>query len=326
MQLLHRTHLVRPILMLSTVLVAGLIAASTATSAPCATVRVGTVSFTPGVTTGIQGWGAKQNLWNSALKAAGVCSVDWQTFEGGPLLNAALIGGSLDVGLQGDTPAVTAKAGGVPTRLVNQYLIGNDTWIFAKQGITTLAALKGGSIAVLPGGYIYRALVGMLQQVGLRKSVKIVIVQGNAQGLAAVQSGSVDAYAANPSSALIDANLSIVAKASDPKWKNVIGTSVTVVTSSFLAAHPNFPAVWNKAQAAVLANAKAHSAAYYTFDAASLADTVSLVKTVSPLSQNLSTPFTAKGLAILGDVNQFLFEYKLSPALVNLKSWEVPNP
>jgi len=313
--------------MLLTALVAVLaVGATSGSAATCVTVRVGTVSFTPGVTTGIQGWGAQQNLWNSKLSAAGVCSVDWETFEGGPLLNAALIGGSLDVGLLGDTPAVVAKATGVQTRLVNQYLIGNDTWIFAKAGITKLAQLAGDTIVVQPGGYLQRALISMLQQVGLGKSVKVITVQTPAQGLATVESGSAAAFAAQPSGALIGSGLNIVAKASDPQWKSAIGTSVTVVTSSFLAAHPTFPSVWNKVQAEVLAAAKAHQSAYYSYDATALGDTVSLVKEVSPLSQYTAAPFTTKGLALLQTVNKFLLEYHFSQGLVDIKTWEVPKP
>jgi sulfonate transport system substrate-binding protein len=300
--------------------------AGSAGSGHCATVRVGTVSFEPGVTTGLQGWGKDKNLWTADLKAAGICSVNWQTFEGGPLLNAALIGGSVDIAIMGDTPAVIAKSGGAATRLVNQYEVGMDTWVFAKPGITSLAGLKGGSVGVLPGGYLYRAILGMLGEKGLSSQVKVTTVSADAQGIAAVKSGSVDAYAGQPSKALLDSGLTVIAKASSKQFTNVLGTGVTLVTSDFLKAHPDLPAAWNKAQAAVLANAKAHATAYYAWDAKAFGDTPSLLGETQPLSLYSSEPFTSKGLELLGTLNQFLLKQKLSKGLVNINSWKVKNP
>lgn len=100
---------------------------------------VGFISNTPTPATPL-GYAAKDGTLKASLHAAGVTKVNWLPFKNGPDLSAALKGGSLDLGIMGDTPALTAKATGVKTRLVNQGIVGQDAWLFTSHGgLTTLA-------------------------------------------------------------------------------------------------------------------------------------------------------------------------------------------
>jgi sulfonate transport system substrate-binding protein len=296
---------------------------SAGASTPTYTLRVGVISNVTGTVGGLEGWGEKQGIWAKALKSAGVTSIQWQTFPNGPNLDAALAGGSLDLGVLGDTPAVTAKAAGASTRLINQDATGLDTWIFAKKnGPTTLAGLAGGTVAVPEGSYIYRALVGILAQHGLTNKVTVTNLVSVPEGVAALNSGSIDAFAEQPNNALVSGGFPVIAKATKG-YPSLLGSSVTVISSGAAQAHPGLATAWNKARTAVTTNAKANPSAYYAWDAGPTGDSVALLKKVSPLSSYDSAPFTTSGTALLKSVNTFLLNQKITTTSVSIDAWKL---
>jgi NitT/TauT family transport system substrate-binding protein/sulfonate transport system substrate-binding protein len=297
--------------------------AATSTGSPDYSVTVGFISNTP--TPGNpEGFAAQDGSFLASLKGSGVSKVNWLPFKNGPDLTAALKGGSLDLGILGDTPAITAKASGVKTSLVNQESIGQDTWLFAaKGGPTTLADLAGKTIATQVGSYMYRYLIAVLQQQGLADKVKVTHVYTTA-ALASLQSGGIAAYAA-PAGQLTDAlqqaGFPIIDKASDDHT-DLLGTSVTVIPSSTLAKHPGLPAAWNKARSASIADANANSDAYYAFAAKATGTTVAVVKSATPLSHYPSVAFTDDGVAKLTALNTFLLDQKLTTESVDIAAWK----
>jgi sulfonate transport system substrate-binding protein len=286
------------------------------------TLRVGVISNVTGAVNGLEGWGNKQNLWVKDLKGAGVTKVEWQTFPNGPNLDAALAGGSLDIGILGDTPAVTAKAQGASTRLINQDATGLDTWIFArKNGPTSVAGLVGKTVAVPEGSYIYRALLGILAQNHLTGKVTVSNLVSVPEGIAALNSGSIDAFAEQPNQPLINGGFPIVAKASKG-YGSLLGSSLTVISSSAAKAHPQLESAWNKARGQVLANANANKAAYYQWDSGPTGDSVKLLKQILPLSEYSTDTFTPAGDALLKSLNSFLLNQKITTTSVNVTAWK----
>ena len=126
----------------------------------------------------------------------GVKNITFTAFPNGPNLTAAMAGGSIDIGILGDTPAVTAEAKGLGLRLVNQSFVGLDTYLYTpKGGVTSIEQLKGKTVATQVGSYMYRYLVSVLNEDGLSNSVKISNIY-NTSADASLQSSGIAAYAA----------------------------------------------------------------------------------------------------------------------------------
>lgn len=289
------------------------------------TLRIGFISNTP-TPTGPEGWADHTGILLPGLKSAGITAVKWIPFKNGPDLTAAMQGGSVDLATLGDTPALTAKATGVPMRLVNQSAVGQDAEVFAKKGgPTTLEGLKGQTIATQVGSYYYRYIVALLQEKGLYQSVKISHVY-TTDALAALQGGGIAAYVA-PSGQLTDAmqkaGYKVLDKESD--HPDLLGTSVTVITDSALKAHPDLPDAWNAVRAKSIADMTAHQDSYYSYAATASKTPVDVVKESSPIAHYPSQPFTAKGMALLQGTDKFLADNKLSKSLVDINAWKVPQ-
>jgi sulfonate transport system substrate-binding protein len=286
------------------------------------TLRVGFISTTP-TPAGPEGWAQKNGTLLRGLKAAGVRAVKWVPFKNGPDLSAAVSGGSLDLSILGDTPALTAKANGIPTRLVNQSFVGSDTWLFAKKGgPRSIADLKGKTIATQVGSYMYRYLVALLKQQGIYDTVKITHVY-TANAVASLQSGGIAAYAAPAgvlTAGLTKAGFPLLDKAS-ADHPDLLGTSVTVITEKALKAHPTLPAAWNATRAAAVADVTAHPDAYYAFAANATGTTSAVVTTAQPISGYPAQPFTDSGLALLTGTDAFLAANKLAKADVDIAAW-----
>ncbi|MDT4928238.1 MAG: sulfonate transport system substrate-binding protein [Pseudonocardiales bacterium] len=290
------------------------------------TLRIGFISNTP-TPAGPEGWAEHTGILGPGLKAAGVKAVKFIPFKNGPDLSAAISGGSLDLATLGDTPALTAKAGGIGTRLVNQATVGQDTWLFTKKGgATSLAALRGKTIATQVGSYMYRYLVALLQQNGLAGQVKITHIY-TTNAVAALQSGGIAAYAAPAgqlTAVLQQQGFPILDKAS-ADHRDLLGTSVTVITNGALTAHPDLPAAWNAVRAKSIADLTANSDAYYAFAAKATGTTPDVVKGSIPVTNYKTEPFTPAGIALLQATDAFLAKNKLSKAVVDINGWKVPQ-
>jgi sulfonate transport system substrate-binding protein len=286
-------------------------------------ITVGFISNTP-TPASPEGYADQDGSLLKSLKASGVTKVNWLPFKNGPDLTAALKGGSLDLGILGDTPAVTAKATGVSTRLVNQESVGSDTWLFgAKGGPTSLADLAGKTVATQVGSYMYRYLLALLDQQGLTGQVKVTHIY-TTDALAALKSGGIAAYAAPAgalTAALQTAGFPIIDKAS-ADHQDLLGTSLTVVSGSALSKHPGLPAAWNSARTASIADANQNPTAYYAYAAKASGTTEAVVQQATPLSSYPSAAFTTAGVAKLTALNTFLVANKLTTQAVDINAWK----
>lgn len=312
-------------LALAALVPAGLAACSSSGSGSSgATLRVGFISPLP-TPTGTVGWADHEKTLLPGLKSAGVTAVKFIPFKNGPDLSAAVSGGSLDVATLGDTPALTARANGLDTHLINQESINQDTWLFGRKGgPTSLADLKGKTIATQVGSYMYRYLVALLDKEGLTGQVKITHVYTTA-AVAALKSGGIAAYAAPAgqlAAALQDAGFPLIDKAS-ADHRDLLGTSVTVITGKALKAHPKLPAAWNALRAKTVADITAHPAAYYAYAAKATGTTPAVVAQSLPVSNYPSAPFTTRGLTLLAGTNTFLAAHKLAKTAVDITTWKV---
>lgn len=258
-----------------------------------------------------------------ALGQSGITKVSWLPFKNGPDLSAALSGGSLDLGILGDTPAVTSKGSGVDTRLVNQESLGQDTWLFgAKNGPTSIHELAGKTVATQVGSYMYRYLLAVLDQAGLTGKVKVTHVYTTA-ALAALKSGGIAAYAAPAgqlSAAMQNAGFPLIDKAS-ADHSDLLGTSVTVISQHALTHHPGLPAAWNATRAASVTYADQHASQYYDYAAKASQTTTTVIRSALPLAHYPNTPFTAAGLDKLQALDAYLVKQKLLTKPVSIAEW-----
>jgi len=289
-----------------------------------ATLRVGFISNTPNPA-GPEGWADAHDELLPALKSAGIGKISWVPFKNGPDLSAAVQGGSIDLATLGDTPALTAKASGIDTYLVNQSAVGQDAWLVGAKGVTSLEDLKGKTIATQVGSYMYRYLVALLQQKGLSDDVKITHVY-TTNAVASLQSGGIAAYAAPAgqlTGVLTAQGYPVIDKASEDHT-DLLGTGATIITKSELAAHPGLPDAWNAARTKAIGEINADPDAFYEFAAKASKTTVDVVKVAQPVSLYPAEPFTDKGLKLLQGTDEFLAENKLSKGVVDLAAWRVP--
>ena len=106
--------------------------ATSSKAAALESLRVGFIGTGEHQPIGAEGWAYKRGLLLPALKKQGFADVSFIRFANGPDLNEALSGGSLDVGIYGDTPAIVGRAAGMPTRLLNQSVVGLDAWLLVR--------------------------------------------------------------------------------------------------------------------------------------------------------------------------------------------------
>jgi sulfonate transport system substrate-binding protein len=138
-------------------------------------------------------WGALDN----EFKAEGI-EIRRTYFSGaGPAINEALANRQLDFAWQGDLPALVAKAGGLPTKLIlagsryDAIYVGVPSTSTAK----TLEDLKGKRIAVFKGTNLQLAFYNVLAARGLKETDFKLINMNTADGNAALLSGDIDAQA-----------------------------------------------------------------------------------------------------------------------------------
>lgn len=130
------------------------------------------------------------------LEQAGV-RVEWVQSAGSNKANEALRAGAIDVGSTAGSAALLARANGSPIQAIAIYSQPEWATLVAPPGsrISSVADLKGASVAATKGTDPYFFLLQSLEQSGL--SADDITVQNlqHADGWAAAQNGSVDAWA-----------------------------------------------------------------------------------------------------------------------------------
>ena len=138
----------------------------------------------------------------SLLTAAGLINklpfkADWSDFTSGPPMLQAMGSGSVDIGAVGDAPPIFEAAGGGKIAVVAATVANPQAAaLLLPKGsaVTSVAQLKGKTIAVSEGSSANYHLLAVLKQAGL--SVKDVTIDNlqPAQALAAFASGHVAAW------------------------------------------------------------------------------------------------------------------------------------
>lgn len=125
--------------------------------------------------------------------------LSWSNFDDGSALIQALQGGSLDIGVTADTGLISAVAnGGLDLKAVAEGAMPATLLKLIAQkgsGITTIADLRGKSVAVTEGSGAYAFLARALAKAGLSLSDVKLVNLTPPEATAAFDSGKVDAWA-----------------------------------------------------------------------------------------------------------------------------------
>jgi ABC-type nitrate/sulfonate/bicarbonate transport system substrate-binding protein len=289
------------------------------------TLRIGTIGTGNKLTGPIGWWNSRQKL-GPALSRLGVTDIKVVTFPNGPDLNQALVAGELDLASYGDTPALVARGAGQPTRLIAQASVNLDAGVLAKKngGPASIRDLQGKKVAVQTGSYIHRYLLGALADAGVKPAQVIHLYATDTE--AALERGDVDA-AAVPA-----INYEVLkakgypgidqASVDHPGYR---GTSATVVTEKFLAAHRDIVATWQQVQRDSFKDAKANWAQYLAFAVTLVQFPPDLVRRTTLPEQLPDEPFTDAGLQLLEGTRGFLVEHKFVKKEFALADWIAPG-
>jgi sulfonate transport system substrate-binding protein len=179
----------------------------------------------------------KQNGWlEKALSAKGI-AVNWVKSAGSNKANEALRAGAIDVGSTAGSAALLARSNGSPIKTIDIYSQPEWAALVVPKGspIKSVADLKGKKIAATKGTDPYFFLLQSLEEAGLKASDVTVEVLQHADGWAALQNGSVDAWAGlDPIMAGAEASGAVLL------YRNVAFNSYGFLnaTESFLSARP----------------------------------------------------------------------------------------
>lgn len=130
------------------------------------------------------------------LEAAGL-TVNWVQSAGSNKANEALRAGAIDVGSTAGSAALLARSNGSPIQVIDIYSQPEWAALVAPDGsaITSVEDLKGKQVAATKGTDPYFFLLQSLEAEGLEASDITVQNLQHADGWAALQNGSVDAWA-----------------------------------------------------------------------------------------------------------------------------------
>lgn len=260
-----------------------------------------------------------------ALKPLGVDKIDVYNFPNGPDLNQALLGGRLDVGLYGDTPALVARGSGLQTRLLAISQFNNDAGVVVKNpSIRMLKDLAGKKIGVPKGSYIDRYLQGALQQAGITAQL---IHLYPADQEAPLSSGEIDAAALPgviPSVALQTFQRKGY-RLIDSVYRNhpdLAGTSAVASAAAFLDKQKDFGAAWQKLLADSVTYAKAHWDEYLAFEIKNSKANPDDIRAAANPDGYAAEPFPAAGVRLLEGTKKFLVSSGSIKQDFSLGDWE----
>ncbi|KTS37874.1 ABC transporter substrate-binding protein [Methylobacterium indicum] len=133
---------------------------------------------------------------DTALKPLGF-RAEWREFPGGPQLLEALNAKAVDIGVVGETPPIFAQGAGAPlVYLAHEPPAPKSEAIVVRKDspIRSVADLKGKKVALNKGSNVHYLLVRALEEAGLAYTDIQPVFLAPADGRAAFDGGSVDAW------------------------------------------------------------------------------------------------------------------------------------
>ncbi|WP_414441861.1 ABC transporter substrate-binding protein [Burkholderia sp. 22PA0106] len=184
----------------------------------------------------------QQKLLEKEFAREGI-RIQWLFFKGaGPAVNEAIADKSIDFALQGDLPAVLARANGLKTHLIAAVGVRSGIKIGVPTGsdIHTVKDLKGKRVAIFRGTNLQLVIDNVLAANGLDERDLRVINLDTSSALAALASKGIDASVTDYHlSKLVDSGLAKIIYQSQDQGLQFTRQSHLLVLDDFEQAHPD---------------------------------------------------------------------------------------
>lgn len=250
----------------------------------------------------------KEKGWLEAALAPQGITVNWVKSAGSNKANEALKAGAIDVGSTAGAAALLAKSNGSEIQTID--IFSQPEWaaivVPANSPITSVKDLAGKQVAATTGTDPYFFLQQALEQAGVDPSTVTIQNLQHADGLAALQNGSVDAWAGlDPIMAKAEAG------GAKLLYRNVDFNSYGFLnaTTKFITDRPDV--------AQTVVNAYEHAR---TWALANQAETAQILSTVAAIDLNVATKViterTNLGVSNIPGDAQVKVLTKIGPSLV----------
>lgn len=143
--------------------------------------------------------GDQEQFIQTLFSASGVgtaipYTINFVQFDSGPLVDAGFAAHSIDVGFMGDLPAALAVQSGLPVKAVAaEEGAGPEYFLIAKPGVTSIAQLKGKSVAYTTGTAEQAFALRALAKAGLKQQDVDQVNVTLLQLFTVLEAGEVDA-------------------------------------------------------------------------------------------------------------------------------------
>ena len=177
--------------------------------------------------------------------------IEWKLFDSGGTVNEAVAAGSVDIGLAGSSPV----ARGLSTPIAYQVpwihdVIGRAEALVVKDGISSIADLKGKKVATPLASTSHYSLLAALDRAGLSERDVDVVDAEPDDIYAAWSRGDVDgAYVWNPNLAkIVDDGGRVLLTSEELASEGKTTYDLAVVTNAFAEQHPDAVTTWVQQQ------------------------------------------------------------------------------
>lgn len=269
------------------------------------------------------GWAIYKDYLQKGLKEIGITKIEYYAFPNGPDLNEAIAAKKLDLGLVGDTPGILAKSSGYETTLLGFSGINNNVWLVSnkKEVITDLKQLEGKTVGTAKGSYMYRYLLGLLEEAGLSDKVNVVhMLPPDAQ--TSLENGDIAAYAAPTFTGprLVKNGFPVIQEATKTT-PHLSGTGVIIARNGYLKENPQFANKWTEIYTEATKDLKANLEEYYQYYTKVSKQDLDVVKESSPIDTFNEESFPEDGLKLLEGTKDFLVKSGLAREDFEIDDW-----
>lgn len=174
-------------------------------------------------------------------------TIEWKQFDSGGSVNEAFAAGSIDIGLAGSSPVSRGLSQGITYRVPWIHdVIGKAEALVAKEGITSVADLKGRKVATPLASTAHYSLLAALRDAGVDPADVDIIDAEPADILAAWTRGDIDAaYVWNPTTAeLVADGGTILVDSEQLAAKGYTTYDLAVVSDDFAERYPAALQAW----------------------------------------------------------------------------------
>lgn len=177
--------------------------------------------------------------------------IEWSLFDSGGSVNEAVVAGAVDFGLVGSSPTSRGISSGIGYKVPWIFdVIGAAESLVAKEGINSIADLKGKTVATPFASTAHFSLLAALADAGVAESDVNVIDAAPDDIFAAWERGDIDAaYVWNPNLAKLKASGgTVLITSADLAAKGKTTYDLAIVTNDFADKYPDAVRIWIEQQ------------------------------------------------------------------------------